>query len=66
MLPSKILPKYLLFSLYKESGNSIEACRMAEIILQSDIRISGSIAIKAKREARSYINGSVSLMKNKD
>ncbi|MFR0678536.1 hypothetical protein [Dysgonomonas mossii] len=56
MVPSKILPKYLLFSLYKESKNKKEAFEMANIILGCNIQVSGSIAIKARKEAKEYLD----------
>lgn len=55
MVPSKIWPRYLLFTLYKECNKVSDAKRIASVILNGDVKIVGSIALQARREALDYM-----------
>jgi O-antigen ligase len=56
MVPSRVLPKYLLFRLYKANGLKEKAMQKANEILRMDIKEIGSVYLKAQAEAKSFLN----------
>lgn len=55
MIPSRITPKYKLFVLYKDSGDSLSAVKIANEIMTMKIKIEGSHALKMKGLVRMYL-----------
>lgn len=55
MVPSKVLPKYLLFTLYRETGNSEKACEKAKEILTLKVSKVGSTYLTARAESKAYL-----------
>jgi len=56
MVPSKVLPKYLLFTLYKKNGQREKATEKAKEILNMEIKETGSVYLSAQAEAKSYLS----------
>jgi O-antigen ligase len=55
MVPSRILPKYLLFRLYKQSGKKEKAVAMGHEILMMNIKDAGSVWLEARAEVEKYL-----------
>lgn len=56
MIPSRITPKYKLFVLYKDSGDSLSAVKIAKEIMEMKIKVEGSHALKMKGVVRMFLS----------
>ena len=56
MIPSRITPKYKLFVLYKDSGDSLSAVKIANEIMAMKIKVEGSHALKMKGVVRMFLS----------
>jgi len=56
MVPSRVLPKYLLFRLYRDDGQTEKALQKAKEILCMKIKDAGSVYLSARTEAREYLD----------
>ncbi|MCS2622702.1 O-antigen ligase family protein [Bacteroides ovatus] len=59
MVPSKVLPKYLLFTLYRDARHFEKACDKAKEILSLKVPKVGSIYLAARAEARTFLQSDV-------
>ena len=59
MVPSKVLPKYLLFTLYRDAGCFEKACDKAKEILSLKVSKIGSIYLAARAEAKNFLQSGV-------
>ncbi|WP_333700311.1 O-antigen ligase family protein [Bacteroides congonensis] len=55
MVPSKVLSRYFLFLLYRDTGRHSDARRMAEEIVTMKVSQIGSVYLSARTEARSFL-----------
>lgn len=55
MCPSRFLPLYRLFHLYKENNDNEQMLNMAEIIINKPIKIENSTILMMKREMKRAI-----------
>lgn len=56
MNPSRILPNYHLFKLYKETGDTAKAIKTAKLILAQPVSVVGSITLRIRKEVRDYLS----------
>ncbi|MDD3035004.1 MAG: O-antigen ligase family protein [Bacteroidales bacterium] len=56
MNPSRILPNYHLFRLYKETGDNAKAIKTAKLILAQPVSVVGSITLRIRKEVRDYLS----------
>jgi hypothetical protein len=57
MVPSLLLPRYLLAKLYEESGQHLKAKQTAQEILNSPVKVESSATKQIMNEMRAIING---------
>ncbi len=55
MVPTRILPSYHLFNLYKEIGNEYKAKEYANKILSMKVKVVNSTVIRIRAEMRDYL-----------
>ncbi len=56
MVPSRLLPKYKVFDLYRIQGDTTEAVKWAEIILSTPVKVNNTLCIKIRGEAKRYLS----------
>jgi len=55
MVPTLIRPKYFLWKLYVEKGDTVAAKKMAETILNCPLKTESIYTLKVKKEVRKYV-----------
>lgn len=59
MVPTRILPSYHLFNLYKEIGNDYKAKEYANKILSMRVKVVNSTVIRIRGEMRKYLKNEI-------
>ena len=55
MVPSRIIPSYKLFVLFKDTGQNDKAKTMAEYILNKEVSVVSSVTLRVRAEAKEYL-----------
>ncbi|WP_163177243.1 O-antigen ligase [Bacteroides sp. 51] len=56
MIPTRILPNYLLWQLYVNTGDQVNAKDVAGKILSQQLKVDNTVTIRVKAEVRTWLN----------
>ena len=54
MIPSRMLPRYRLFCLYRDKGQYVEAFDIAGQVLKQKVKVVNSLVLDIRREVKAF------------